>query len=346
MPGVVSGRGVGGTWCAFLSACLAIGLVWLGGCAAGSGAAPADRPPGLSLDAPSAWPERIDIPLEEHHGYLFLPVWIDGKTAGMFLLDTGASLDVVATGVAGRLRLPESGREGEAVGVGGTASFGYRHAESMRFGPFDTGPKEIAAVDLQALSRRTGFTVAGILGFRTMSSAPFTIDYAGPTLTLYRPDRFVAPDSPYVTYRRLGGVSAVTAEVGRGRAVWMILDTGDAGATTITSKALEQWPELLAEGAGIGQGRSQGVGGTVTTRDTWLRELRVGRVIFPELEVSFEPLAAQLDRLPTPTGRIGGDVLRRVRLTFDPRNRRVYFEPRRSRTSAEVPAQALPGATP
>ncbi|MEM0914719.1 MAG: retropepsin-like aspartic protease, partial [Planctomycetota bacterium] len=193
-----------------LACAAALSLAWLTGCAGMGGAEDAGPPPlSLSLSEPSAWPETVTIPLQEHKGYLFLPVRIDGKRAGLFLLDTGASLDVIATGVAGRLGLPESDRESQAVGVGGTATLKYRHIESMRFGGFQTGPREIAIVDLRPLSLHTGFTVAGILGFRTLSAAPFSIDYAEPSLILHRPDAFTRPDAPWTRYQPLGGVAAV-----------------------------------------------------------------------------------------------------------------------------------------
>ena len=86
-----------------------------------------------TLAEPEALPERLDIPLARSDGYLLVPTYLNGESAGLMMIDTGASLSVIAQGVAGSLGLPKDGA-GRTLGVGGFEDFDYRRAEHFSIG--------------------------------------------------------------------------------------------------------------------------------------------------------------------------------------------------------------------
>ena len=74
--------------------------------------------PTYSVNNPDTLPEALTLQLRNHRGYLLGRVTIDGRDAGLFMFDTGSNLNVISTGVAGRLKLPVEGSS-QATGVGG-----------------------------------------------------------------------------------------------------------------------------------------------------------------------------------------------------------------------------------
>lgn len=306
-----------------------LAALWLGACAhPDAGPRRTEGPAAAySVARPAELPERITIGLAEDQGYLFAATRINGRDAGLFMVDTGASITVIEPGTANRLGLPTVGR-GSALGVGGSQRFDWRGVDSLVLGgAIDLEPKRAAALSLHKITDGLGVSVRGIVGYRSFGGLPFTLDYAAQTLTLHRPDAYTpTPGSTpvrLVPHRGLPMVRAAVGPPGREHAVWLLIDTGAHNQLTLPTECLELWPEILAAPQ-QGHGRTSGVGGPVASRQTWVNQLRVMGVTLQDVPTNFEPSTAQMQRAPVPVGRIGNKLLRHFRLSFDPRTGIVH----------------------
>ncbi len=308
--------------------CVAVICLTLNACASTPQREPERIPqPLFRLDRPDALPRAMTISLAESRGYLFTPVHINRQPAGMFMLDTGAGTTVVETGVAGRLGLPEVG-QGKAMGVGGTEAFAWRGVESVSFGDLVSLPGErVAALSLHEIARGLGVPVAGIVGYGSFGSTPFTIDYPARRLILHRRDAFRPPvGAPALRLIRYGRIPMVEATVGDPadrRKVRLIIDTGAHNQLTLPSSMRAAWPAIQSV-PHHGRVRTSGVGGTVTGAGTWVNRLDVLGVTLRDVPTNFEPTPEGQAPSPVPVGRIGNALLRDFVLSFDPASRRVW----------------------
>lgn len=279
-----------------------------------------------SINDRANFPASLTLHMYNHRGYLLAPARIDGQTAGMFMFDTGSSLAVVSTGVAGRLGLPSNG-SGNAIGVGGRQGYQFRSFRSLEFGGLEVKADRAAAISMHDMSRSIGASITGLIGIRQLNNFPFTLDYGNNTLTVYRPDAFTPPPGVKPTAARfdLAGLPVVDADLGNGRRVWLILDSGADNELTLPRKCLMLWPDIVSI-PGSGEGRSAGVGGAVASTQTWIKTLDLFGLQLRDMPVQFEKAPDVFNRQPRPIGRIGGAFLKNFRLTMDPRRRMIWAE--------------------
>ena len=276
-------------------------------------------------------PDAGVIPLLRREGYLLAEAEIHGVGVGPMLIDTGASLGVIAQGVAGRLELEKSGR-GRTVGVGGFESFDFVEVDGVTLG---TGPRltlpggRRAALNLRKFGDGLGVGLTGIVGFNELSPNPFTLDASAQTLTVHRPSTFRPPrDTARERLRLFRGLPMVRAEIRSDRGpvvVWLLIDSGADRAVTLPDTLLRDHPRLAATRFS-GRGRTTGVGGGVQSTQTWLGRIRLFGMNLEELPVSFEPAPPTLKHSQTGLhiGRVGNQLLQHLRITFDAKRGWVY----------------------
>ena len=323
------------TWSALISACL-------GGCstAASTSSATVER------DAPATvyrvsdardWPGDVVLPLRTFGAYRFIDAQVNGEPAGRFLLDTGANRTVIDSGVAGRLGLPDDGG-GQTIGVAGTQQTRYRLAEHVRLGPgqtvtggdvvlYETQRKQLIGLSLRNLGSALNAGVGGIAGFTDFSAVPFTIDPQAGTLTLHHPQAFrPPPDTTRHRLYRFQGLPVIDAKVQNGSdalPVRLLLDTGANGALTLPRTLLQRYPRIASVPVS-GAGAQSGVGGTVGSTDTWVRQTELLGLQLQHIPASFEQMPGALGNQNPPLGRLGMGILGNFRLTFDARRGYIY----------------------
>ena len=285
-------------------------------------------------------PERLHIPLESHGKHLFVRTGLDGVDAGLFLLDTGAAVDAIGMGLAGRLKLPAAGG-GILAGVAGREEFAYRRIQNLTIGDLELDSRRLAAINLNRFNRSMGVSVNGVVGFSSLRRAPFTIDYQDATLTIYRPRTFEPPVDAF--RQRLWvhhGLPLIQADFGQGRRVWMIVDTGADAEITLPAHYMEQWPDIVSVPMG-GPGQVAGIGGHAGHLSTWLRNVKVLGVDLRHVPVNFEKYPGDDEGNKPTVGRIGHRLLENFRLTFAP-NRGAIWAQFRPRLQSQVDASPLP----
>ncbi|MBX2850768.1 MAG: retropepsin-like domain-containing protein [Phycisphaeraceae bacterium] len=278
--------------------------------------------PAYSLAQADELPKTLRIPLVNDRGYLFTNASVNGRRAGAMLFDTGSTLNIIDRGVVARLGLPKTG-QGRTVGIAGTETFTQHAVESLAIGELDLGVSDAASLSMQKFMR--GRSPAGLIGSVSLLPHPFTIDYQTSELIVYNRKAFVPPkDAEKVALTFYGRLPAITATLANGQDVILIIDTG-ADNTVSLPMSLSKMPGVLATGS-TGAGSASGVGGNIQTIRGWLKELKVFGFRLGGVPVTFEPKTREPRRKDLPVGRIGGQLLKDFRLTFDARYNALWVE--------------------
>ena len=74
--------------------------------------------------------------------------------------------------------------------------------------------------------------------------------------------------------------------------VWLLVDTGADNALTLPDTMLQKYPGVVSVNA-AGSGRTRGIGGTVQSTQTWVRQFRIFDLELQDVPVNFEPAAAE-----------------------------------------------------
>jgi hypothetical protein len=282
---------------------------------------PPDATPtvGLSIDRPAADPAAVTVPLHLDHGHLFVPVEINGKPAGWFLLDTGAGVNAVGMGLAGRLDLPPVGTSA-ARGIAGTEAFDLVQLDRWSVGGVALRPTRAARLNMHRFTRGMAVPAQGILGFAALRHLDFTIDYPSQTLTLTTAHDAAVVTDPHarpvrVTHR--GGVPRITALPDGGPPVSLVLDTGANGGIAIPMAYLLDHPGVVAVDS-LTPATAQGLGGVSRQQATWLRRVELLGVALDHVPVRFE------QHNHAAVGRVGHDALRHFRLQSTDRGTRLH----------------------
>ncbi len=280
--------------------------------------------PAYSLRDENQLPKTLRIPLVRDKGYLFVNATVNGKRAGAMLFDTGSTLNIIDRGLIARLSLPQTG-QGRTVGIAGTETFTHHAVDSLAIGELDLGVERAGALSMQKLMRGMQRSPAGLIGSISLLPHPFTIDYKNSELIVYNRKTFVPPKkAEKVALTFYGRLPAVIATLANGQDVILILDTG-ADNTVSLPIELSTLPGVLATGS-TGSGSARGVGGDIQTLQGWLKELKVFGFRLAGVPVTFEPKTREPRRKDLPVGRIGGQLLKDFRLTFDARYSAVWVE--------------------
>ena len=111
-----------------------------------------------------------EVPLDGNGASWLVRATLNGNVSGLFLIDTGASICVVAPGTARRLNAPPSGEEVELHTANGTV-----RAPIIRVRTFDVGgnrARDVPAVIHPAV----GPPLDGILGLSYLNNFSYSID--------------------------------------------------------------------------------------------------------------------------------------------------------------------------
>jgi hypothetical protein len=183
--------------------------------------------------------------------------------------------------------------------------------------------------------------MAGIVGFDCLRDGVFTVDLvdgsisfpqgAGTTPIANDPSA-IPPGAAICELRMVAGLPAVPGVIGGYRNVWLQIDTGSNGSLALPSEAIRRFPDLLAGHANTaGQDTGvAGVGNTIISRaatvgvfGTQLNDV----AIQVELPTGSGPLLSdptRPDLVPIVVGRMGNQVLRQFRITFDLPHHRLW----------------------
>jgi len=164
----------------------------------------------------------VTIPLKRSGDYLCAFVRIDGKEAGWFIIDTGATCTIIDRSVVKQIGLEsDSGVEISAPSKG--IHGGIVKYRDLEVGPIAMHRGIVGVTDLTLFN--TNLPLAGVLGDDLLRELPVMIDYRSATLTLYRRKEFKPPASESFSLMMDRDTPVVDALI-EGWSMPIMIDTG------------------------------------------------------------------------------------------------------------------------
>ncbi|MDO8629573.1 MAG: aspartyl protease family protein [Phycisphaerales bacterium] len=285
---------------------------------------PADSSEGLRFSSAAG---RSEIPVEIVNNHIYLPVRVNGSEPLGFILDTGAEATALNKSRAEALRLKLHGTL-EAQGAGGSADAAIVTGMTFSLPGVELPNQTGAAIPLDALEPFEGRRIDGVLGYELFSRCIVEVDYAASRVTLHDPARYsVGGSGVSVPIVLEGKCPHVDATVGwaDGRTVQgrFLVDAGARGALELNTAFSASTPltgSTLRTVCGIG------IGGESFCRLGRVASLRIGAVEIANPIAGFSEDAKGAMANPDRAGLIGGEILRRFKVTFDYAGKRMILE--------------------
>jgi ankyrin repeat protein len=273
----------------------------------------------------------VVLPLTRAGDWRCINVHIDGKDAGWFVIDTGASSTVIDKPFVKELGLRH------VVDLPYHTGTSSANSELFSYGQLVIGPVSCtrgiaSALDLSSLSVKAGFKIGGILGNDLLREQPFAIDFPASTLTLFSNRSFVPPAGVEPQSLSIRGIFPCVHGSVEGVDGWFIVDTGSNSGLELDPRFLMQQglrPPKHRATAG-----AEGLGGAMTVYTDVVGPLAVlgkkreeQRVTFKETE--FWPNLGL-------AGSVSAADMSEGRFTFDYSTGRLWVEWQKSESAEQM----------
>lgn len=266
------------------------------------------------------------IPFELHANLIIIPATINKSDTLHFILDTGVSNTIVTdTSVAKYLnsdyvrtiRLDGVGADStlEAiVSIGNTLRVGYARIDDHNL--------IVLKKDVLKLSELVGTPIHGLIGYDLFERFVVTVDFQHRQLLIQLPKYFKFRRSygtkiPLEIINKKPYIDDITiSELGQKEVVKLLLDTGAGHAVMLNTFATRiPLPDTTIE-VQLGMGLSGKISGKLGRLD----KLRIGSYDLSQVVTSFPDSASfggKIDPTFNRQGNIGGELLRRFRITIN-----------------------------
>jgi hypothetical protein len=247
-----------------------------------------------------------EIPFSFQGGTICLKVDAGGGTTLGFLLDSGAGKSVLDLGTARRLGVKLGGRE-TVQGVDGRCAAYHVDALTATVGAVPV-PRQMLAIDLQAVSAASGMHIDGLLGADFFREHVVEIDFRAQKLRLR--NRGEAGLGQSLPLARRNDALCIRVGVNGGAPQWTRLDTG-------CSSALE-W----VTGSGIPQG---GAGTSVAATSGSARFIETDVLLGTERVTAVKTGVHRQPMFAGEAGLVGTGLLSRFVVTVDAAGGRLWL---------------------
>jgi predicted aspartyl protease len=270
------------------------------------------------------------IPFENDNNFVIATVWVGKSGPLSFLVDTGASSTVIDSA---RLREAQLNR---GTQIKGTTQGGAIDAESIldvsvRVGKLSLPPMTIAAVSLAGLSAGAGRSIDGVLGEQFFRNRVMQFDYDKKKMTVFEPGEYKT-DGAVVPLEIINGTPFAGVFLRNGSAeypAFMLVDTGATGAATLNARFVSKTPAIVPRNV-IALTSGAILPGSFQARVGRVDAIRLGGYVLSSPVTQFASSASADEAGEKDNGLIGGDLLRRFRVTVDYAGRRMVIKPSRA----------------
>tara|TARA_R110002072_G_scaffold150953_1_gene299716 strand:- start:60062 stop:61387 length:1326 start_codon:yes stop_codon:yes gene_type:complete len=302
-----------------------VAALFLGGCSS-SGRRLQVRPQQVSLhasDAEASDQGLVEIPVEFHGHEVIAEVMINGTGPHRMILDTGSAVCQISPEVARQAGIRRSSSVRTRDAHGGSHREGMGIAETIRVGALDGQGVPLTIDDLPPFIAADG-DIVGILGYNMFTGHTLVIDY--PEQRVFLSDWRLASSTPgTVPLKLINGrvpsvrVDMMTGHERRGMPLEMIVDTGSGAGVALAG----YYTALYADTKHTYQrGASMSASGSIQpvhyARMNYDMDLQ-GVVIRKLMAIVNEDLREDHTT-------IGGDFMRKFRVSIDPVGRHARFE--------------------
>ena len=127
-------------------------------------------------------PAGESLPVWYFSNLLLLPIEVNGKFKGNFVIDTGAVTTVLSHSMAGQLGVtpdtPDAKVDVGIAGVGGTENVVLRVPDvTLKTGDTSEVFPQVVSIDLKNISRMIGTEISGVVGYDFLSKYKVMLDY-------------------------------------------------------------------------------------------------------------------------------------------------------------------------
>ena len=272
------------------------------------------------------------IAAEIYDNLVFVPVSVNGSTPQDFVLDTGANISIVNQRVAAGLGLVAGPAANARIGTGESAAqvSHQKHVE-LRIGDTALPATTVLVTSLSALESRIGHPIAGIIGADLFKRFVVSIDYAGDTISLSDSKTYLYAGSGAVLPMRIKGdrpyVSARITPIGASPIdAFLIVDSGDTSALEFHTPYVAKH-QLRAATQTLLPHLSKGLAGDSRNWRGRAAALRLGVIGIDRPLATFAEATRGSEAESDYDGQIGGEILRRFRVTFNYGDRTMILEP-------------------
>jgi hypothetical protein len=274
---------------------------------------------------------RACVPVELSRGVLLIHATLNDAAEPIWLiLDTGASVSVVADALATARGIPTRSIGETRAGIGEAATrIGMLGRVLFHVAGAEIATTNTVSVPLGQDFDVIGHQVDGILGSDAFLKYVVRIDYAAASVTFVDAASFsyngTGTTIPIALSGNTPNVDIAVDAGGTSLAVNALLDTGSDGAIGLTRPFVDQ--HHLLDGRTTVAGFGMGVGGQAALVIGRLDALRLGPFAFAQPVVGFSRATQGATASDARDAILGAEILRRFTVTIDYPHKRVILEP-------------------
>lgn len=272
------------------------------------------------------------IPFELCDNMVLVPVRVNGSGPHSFLLDTGASTSFLNQTLADTLGVGTGGQHDAKVGAGESSTkLGFAKGVALSLPGVDLPVQTLAVVPLAGIEAAIGHKLGGIVGADLFKRYVVTIDYAGRVVKLDDPKTFAYRGTSEGIAIRLSGGRAffkatVTPAGGAPIAAEFIVDSGDDSTVTFHTPFVEKHG-LRAAAQKLVAHTSTGLAGKSRNWRGRIGSFAFGGFVIDRPVATFSEARKGSEADASYDGVLGGEILRRFRVTMDYSRRQMILEP-------------------
>jgi hypothetical protein len=279
-----------------------------------------------------------EIPFDIASNKPWVPVQVNGSGPQSFILDTGSrSSSVIGRECADRLHLPLGDLTQRSIGGGQGVRVGFTSTPNaiLEIAGDTLSSPAMPVFELAHVMPYEGRRLDGLLGEDFMRRHVVQIDYQKKLLRIYEPDSYhYTGRSAPIPITLDTGLATAEAEVtlpGRGTLPCrLVIDTG-VRTTLIWYHPFVVAHDLVAALPRVITGTIGGGAGGETKGDVGrIDRLRIGDLVLERPTTVFSRDTTGVFASASESGIVGGELLRRCRVTFDYPHSRLMLEPYRT----------------
>lgn len=269
----------------------------------------------------------VNIPFEYRNGHILIPAFINGSKKVIFILDSGASANILNTGVVDKLNLEISGTI-PSIGIGGFEDVSLVIPDSINIGSLTLYNQIAGKLDLSMLSKAFNLDeeLGGLLGYDFISRFPILIDYDNQLLTVYKPDNFNPPERGIeIPFHLVMQIPTITAEINAIPGEF-IVDLGNAVGLVLHHDFVKQNDiENSLDDVKKNESKIGGIGGDLGGKNGFAATFKMGDVVINSLRVFLPDSSMGLSGSKDLAGNIGNRILDNFLVLFDYQNSRLIL---------------------
>jgi predicted aspartyl protease len=291
--------------------------------------APATAPAQKFRQAPS--PSKV-IPFTIHENHIYVSVRVNGSRPLSFVLDTGATNHLLSQSKAEEVGI--SNKNTTELGNVGTGEGKIRIAAarniSLNIDGIELENQDVFIVPMDRLEAVAGHSIDGILGAELFLHFVVGIDYSTQTITLFdSADYSHAGPGQVIPLKLIGNRPFVRAKVAasgtREVGGLFVIDTGDSSALSLHTPFIAK-NDLLPPSDKVISHFTNGLGGQSKELLGRAQKLVLGKFSIRQPVTAFSQATQGTTADSHYDGAIGGEILRRFKVTFDYSRSKMILE--------------------